>query len=741
MWTEGDTNLSSGEAIARSCLLAQHYFQSQLGKRATVGWLPDNFGHAAQLPQILHLAGMDAFYHSRTGPEPQLYWWQGLDGTRVLAKTGQGYNDAVSPGLRRQPLGLPKAAPEQMFVYGVGDHGGGPTRRDIEAARAMQRRKLFPEIHFSTADTYFNRVRPKAADLHVQKGELGYIFEGCYTNISAIKQGNRDLENALQAAEALAWAANRQGLAWPKATLEEAWKVLAFNQFHDILPGSAIHPSNDDTRAFYARGLQLAHQVRAKSLRYIASKVALKQEEGIPVLVFNPLAWERDELAVAEVIVTERFHAFKLLDPQGKEIPVQVLRTRDFGADYHVWVQFYARAVPGFGYQTYRLIPQTEGEPVQWIEWGEQQLEPMALPKMLPAKNAPLQRKGFKIRNPFFEVEFDAKDGSIKSLRPLKKGKPGPNVFASAGGNKLGIYMEKPHPMSAWTLDPTAEGPLPVQSAKPLEVAQEGPESITLRAELTWGRSNFRLLTTVHADSPRIDCVLKVDWLEKGTPTVPGPMLRALWNLASTPKVLTCDVPYGVLDRVSGREVAAQKWVDVAVPGGGLALFNKSKYGHSLEKNALRLSLLRGSYDPDAFPDLGHHEIHWALQTHYGDYVSAQLPRKGMSYNVPLECYQARAQTGPLPGRYSFLNLETDPAFVVTGLKLAEAGRASIVRGYDSGGRGGHLEIRSAGGIKAADEVNILEEPRLENTLKVTSNSAVIEVKPWGIASLKWEQK
>jgi len=109
-------------------------------------------------------------------------------------------------------------------------------------------------------------------------------------------------------------------------------------------------------------------------------------------------------------------------------------------------------------------------------------------------------------------------------------------------------------------------------------------------------------------------------------------------------------VPYGVLDRQPGREVPAQKWVAAS----GLAVFNRGKYGHSLEKNALRLSLLRSSYDPDPFPDLGHHEIQWAIQAFGGDAVADELPRKGMSYNVPLECYQPGPSPAPCPPAHAF---------------------------------------------------------------------------------------
>ncbi|MES2201309.1 MAG: glycoside hydrolase family 38 C-terminal domain-containing protein, partial [candidate division FCPU426 bacterium] len=472
----------------------------------------------------------------------------------------------------------------------------------------------------------------------------------------------------------------------------------------------------------------LASQVRKKSLRYLAAKVGVPHAEGIPVLVFNPLAWQRSEIAVAELVVTERFHDVTLFDGQGKEIPAQVVRAKDFGPDFHIWVQFLAKDLPSLGYQCYRLRLNPGPGKVSVSEWGHFSPEPATLPA--PIKS-PFKRIGLKIRGPYYEVEFDAEDGSIKSLKPiLGKGgkKTGKNIFGRGGANRLGIYMEKPHPMSAWTLDPYAEGPLPMKSLGKVEIQQEGPESLTLRAQLGWGRSRFWLSTTLHAESPRIDCSLKVDWLETGSESVPGPMLRALWQLASTPKSLTCDVPYGVLEREPGREVAAQKWVDVAVPGGGLALFNRGKYGHSLEKDSLRLSLLRSSYDPDPYPDLGQHTIEWALQFHPGNARQAGLARLGLGYNVPLECYQARTQKGSLPQRHSFFALDSDADFVPTGLKKSEKGNGIVLRGYDAGGKGCKVQLP-----QAAQELDLLEAPLSSGKKKA------VKLKPWGIVSLRMD--
>lgn len=733
MWTEGDTNLSSGEALARSFLLGQEYFQSRFGIRARVGWLPDNFGHAAQLPQILQSAGIQYFYHMRTGPREQLYWWEAPDGSRVLAKTGQGYNGAISPGIRHEPRRLPPSVGHQMFIYGVGDHGGGPTRRDILAARSYQPSPLFPEIKFDTADGYFDAVAPKARGLRIIKGELGYIFRGCYSNVATIKRGNRALENALQAAEGLALAALRQKCPWPERELDEAWKALVFNQFHDILPGSAIHESNDDSRRKYAGGLELALQVRLRSLRFLAEKIAL-EDGGIPLVVFNPLAWKRSEVVVAEIVVHEDFQRVRLHDAAGAEVPVQIVRTRNFDTEYHVWIQFTAADLPALGYHTYRVRPVSglANMPIQ--SWGQPY---PGLPTLTVVEDGgSLSRRGLRLRNRFLEMEFHPANGRITSLRLRRKGKPGRNLLGSGGANWLGMYLEKPRAMSAWELDPAASGPEVLKPVGPATVVQEGPESISVQCDYTWGRSFFRLLTTLHADTPRIDCKLHVEWLERGDGDQAGPMLRAHWSVAGNPRKLRCDVPFAVVDRPAGDEFPAQKWIDVPAPGGGLAILNRGQYGHSLEGGVARMTLLRSAYDPDILPDVGIHEIEWAILPHAGDAFDADLPRLGMSYNVPPETFQARAQAGVLPAVYSFLEVEAEPHFVVTGVKRARKGKGIVVRGYDAAGRGAFPVIRLPEPIVSAVEVNLLEEPLPKSPARIKDGRAMVKVGAHRITTL-----
>jgi alpha-mannosidase len=732
MWTEGDTNLSSGEALCRSFLLAQRYFRNALGVEAKVGWLPDNFGHCAQLPQLLRLASIDCFYHMRCSPPgAQIYWWQGIDGSRVLAKTGQGYNDQVTPAIRRQPALLPKETPHQLFVYGVGNHGGGPTRRDIETASRLQTNRLFPKIEFSTAGEYFAHVRPLAGDAMVHEGELQFVFEGCYTSVSRIKQGNRNLENALQATEALAVVAVLAGHPYPAADLNAAWKVLVFNQFHDILPGSAIHESNADSVANYQRALEACRTLRLRLLRWLGERIdAPVNDASIPLLVFNPLAFERSDVVVAEVVLTSPVGGFRVRDRSGRDIPAQIVRTRQYDAAVHYWVQFVATAVGGLGCEVFELVPLFSEEPVPITHWSQPYPVFVALPR---AATGNLTRTKRKIRNRFFELSIDERDGSIRSLALRRGNKLGRTIVGKGGLNRLGIFLEKPNAMSAWTLDPKPEGPLDVAVVGGMEVVQEGTESITWICRFAYGASSFTLTTTVHADSPRIDALLTAEWVERGTDQEKTPVLRLLHHLAEAPGKLLCDVPFAALEREAGREVPAQKWASVGLAGGHLALLNRGKYGHSLVGKTLGLTLLRSSFFPDVLPDVGRHEISWSLVPHEGA-SNAELARVGLGFNVPFETLQLRPQSGSVQPQATLVC--KSPSFVVTGTKKAEDSDAIILRGYDASGCGGEVQIACSRSIAHAEKLDILEQPTNDPAPKVRGASVVVATRPWEIVTV-----
>jgi alpha-mannosidase len=206
-------------------------------------------------------------------------------------------------------------------------------------------------------------------------------------------------------------------------------------------------------------------------------------------------------------------------------------------------------------------------------------------------------------------------------------------------------------------------------------------------------------------------------------------MLRALFGLAAKPAALTCDTPFAAVDRKPGREVPAQKWADA----GGLALLNRGKYGHSLVDGAIRLTLLRSAYDPDLLPDVGRHEIEWAILPHASSWQDAKVPLAALSYNVPLETFQARAQQGDLGLAQSLLGFDTPEAFLVTGVKRAEDGRGLVVRGYDVTGKG--AKARAGGSLAGAkaERLNIIEDPMPGSPVRLDE----IEARPYEIVTLR----
>ena len=256
MWVEGDKNLASGEILCRHLLYTRRYFKERFGlpyDAIKIDWECDTFGHAHTLPAILNRGGVTRYYFHRTGPQQWLYWWQAPDGSKVLAfRDKLGYNGQIDAWIGQWLVDYVKETglKDWMYLYGVGDHGGGPTRRDLMRARQLNSWPIFPNVKLSTTDAYFSAVE-KSPNIPVVNGELNYVFEGCYTSQSNIKRANRVSENILPEIEAISLVAGATaGFPYPTDDIRRGWRHAMFNQFHDILPGSGIHATYE-----YAQGL------------------------------------------------------------------------------------------------------------------------------------------------------------------------------------------------------------------------------------------------------------------------------------------------------------------------------------------------------------------------------------------------------------------------------------------------------------------------------------------------------
>ncbi len=769
MWVESDNNLPSGEALARSFLLGQRYFLSKFNRTARVGWLPDDFGHNAQLPQMLRLSGCDYYYCFRTNPYKGSYWWTGQDGSTVLVYSNETYNGKITPELKDD---LKKFAPGKhriLQITGVGDHGGGPTRADIEMVHALNKIPGYPAVKFTTAEDFFKKLSKEMDGRPTHKGEMEFIFEGCYTTVSDIKEGNRNCENSLYENEffnTLRWL---NGDPYPSDKLQELWRMLAFNQFHDILPGSGIREANKESIARYEETLRKSNEMRDQAFRKMADEVKFQKGSGQPVVAYNLFPLKRKTIVEATVYshgqpVTVNAGRWStnlygrlftpvdkgqgpvatvfVRDGSGKVYPAQIVRCKMTPPGFTSKIQFIDENFPAGGYKTY-YVDVTQ-----------------------PAKyNDPIPFKNNTFETDFFKVKFDMKTGDIVGLTDKRSNTE--YVKKDSAFNTLRIYLEDKHGgMKSWTINKIIrkEDVTHVESVK---VVEDGPVRACIEAVKTWGKSRFVERTCIYRSYPRIDYDLEVYWLETGSDSTDSPMLRAVFPLRMKNPRLFCQVPFAAVERPvdgkingkevsyphsfskiygtvpeknDGQEVPGQKWVDVSNGQTGLALLTASKYGYSVHNDELRLTLMRSAGNPDIYPNLGKFKIRYALYPHSGDWKNG-VWAEGDDFNVPVEAKEPPSlalvnEHATRPEEASFISLDGTGVYM-TGLKRSEDGDELVIRLVETNGDEKTLNLSLPGDVKSVRRLNLIEF-QLEGVAQPVANGkeVTVKIKPYEIMTL-----
>ena len=785
MWTEGDMNLSSGEAIARSFLLGQRYFQSRFGKMTNIGWLPDNFGHISQMPQILKLAGCDYFYFHRTKPYVGTFWWIAPDSSKVLCYANDTYNGDITPALKDE---VNKFSPDKrriLHITGVGDHGGGPTRANIEMVHQLDKTPGYASVKFTTAGDFFRKASKEMEGRPTHRGEMQFIFEGCYSNVAGIKEGNRNSENALFASEffnTLRWL---NGDKYPSAEFNDLWQTVTFNQFHDILPGSAIYEANREAVARYSEVLRKSTELRNNAFRKMADEVRFREGLGQPVVAYNLQLYGRKSLVEATVYSHEEPVSVKVAtwgsnyygknfapvdkskppvkgtsenenflsasykskqlssdgnlatvlvrDGSGKSYPAQIVFSKPTPPGFTSKVQFVVDNMPAGGYKTFYVDMTKPGE----------------------YRNAiPFSNNTFD--TDFFTVKFDMKTGGITSLYDKRTGKE----FVREGGqlNKLRIYLEdKKGGMKSWVINKFVRQE-DVTNVVSVKVIETGPVRACIETVKTWGKSRFIERTYLYRSYPRIDYDMEVHWLETGSDSTDSPMLRAVFPIAMNNSKFFSQVPFTVAERPvdgkingkeapsylrhadaygikaeaeDGQEVPAQKWVDVSDGKVGIALLNKTRYGHSYSRGDLRLTLMRSAGDPDIYPNLGKFNISYSLFPHEGDWKSG-VWAEGDNFNIPV--YAAEPPSLALGKSHatraeedSFFSIDA-PGVVLSGIKQSEDGKELIVRLAEVEGKPTTVNLRLPVNVSAARRLNLVELP-LPTAADPTVSGRSVQVK------------
>ncbi len=753
MWVEPDLNMPDGESLVRQILVGKRYFQKNFGADIKIGWNPDSFGYNWQLPQIYKKSGIDYFVTSKllwatdyTKFPYRLFWWEAPDGSRLLTYFPHEYANEFDPQQITQDLSLyapliygTKVAdsPQMLYLYGIGDHGGGPTRIMLDQAnRLRDRDTVFPKIEFSTAKEFFADLTQELANLKVPiwKDELYFEYHrGVYTSQADTKQRIRRDEELMLDAEKYASLASLFGRPYAQDQFELAWKNLLFDHFHDVMPGSGIAVNYLDAKRNLEDVARSAKEITDGALDEILAHANTQGDgvarDAVPVVVFNSLSWPRTEVIEAEVQLPDQARQVEVVDARGQRVEHQLLAIDS--ATNRVRLLILADT-PAMGYRTYfvRSAANTGAS----LDVHNRRLVHV------------VTTSGNTMENGSVRVTVDPQTGCITSLfdlrtqtetlAPSQTDTGGPRT--SACGNLLQAFYDKPKRWDAWNIDSDFEKQhWDLDKAEEVKLVERGPLRAVIRVKKHFQNSTFVQDITIYAGVPRVDVKMQVEWHEKHI------LLKVAFPLSTHSDKATFEIPYGSIERPTTRnipaeqakfEVPAQRWADLSDTKHGFSLLNDSKYGYDVKGNVLRLSLLRSPEWPDPHADEGHHEFTYSLYPHGGNWRDAQTVRRGYELNYKLIAMQAQKHEGTLPGEHSFVRVEPDNV-VLTAIKKSEDDDSLVLRFYEWAGREADVKLQLPAGAQSASETDLME--RSIASLAMHNDAVTVHTKPYEIKTLK----
>ncbi len=748
MWVEPDLNLPDGESLVRQLLVGKRWYKQAYGVDVRIGWNPDSFGYTWQLPQIYKKSGVDYFVTQKmtwndTNQLPfKLFWWESPDGSKVLAYFPHDYaNDNLNPTrlaadmvqARQRATGLT----DMMDLYGIGDHGGGPTRaildQGVHWSEPSVPPKVVPQMPFGTAQSYFDHVEgqiapeskvwnyqsiakgyeyppavPGRVSIPTWKSELYFEYHrGVMTTQANHKRNMRESSEEVLNAEkwsSLAWL---DGLKYPATELTEDWKKVLFNQFHDLAAGSGIGIIYKDAQKDYDVVRWSTDEIASNSLDTVDERVNTTGA-GVPVVVYNPLGWARS----GEVTVHVQTSKSTVSATGAQVVEVKPDDKTDF-AD----VKLHVLHVPALGYK------------VVWVRKGaaERDEHPVS------AKDS---GDTITLENEALRVAVSKQSGCITSL--FEKKSNFETLASGACGNQLQFFKDTPKDYDAWNIDPGTLDvpPMTIEHADSVELLKTAEPTIRIMSH--WGKSKFVQTIGLSADGDQINVDNRFDWHESHV------LLKAAFPLAATGPFATYEIPYGTIERPTTRnnswekaqfEVPAQRWADLGDGTHGFSLINESKFGYDAVGNLLRLTLLRSPKWPDPDADMGHHHFHYALYPHAGTWKDAMTIRHGWEYNYPLTALVTTAHAGTLPASHSFASV-TPENVVLTAVKKAEDAKGLIFRAYEWAGKDATVEFHVPPGATGATVTNMMETPE-GSPLSVTGDVVKAPIHPFEILTVR----
>ncbi|XP_030221274.1 alpha-mannosidase 2C1 [Gadus morhua] len=689
-WVEMDGNLPSGESMVRQFLEGQRFFHQEFGIYCKEFWLPDTFGYSAQLPQIMQGCGISRFLTQKlswnlvnTFPH-NTFFWEGLDGSQVLTHfpPGNSYemkgrvDELVNTVKNNKDKGR---ANHSAALFGFGDGGGGPTQLMLDRLTRVQDTDGLPKVRMSTPDQLFSELLADSALLCTWSGELFLeLHNGTYTTQAKIKRGNRQCESLLHDIEVASSLALGQDKAfhYPLEQLQELWRLLLLNQFHDVIPGSCIEMVVEDALRYYQDILRVGSGLLGDACRHLGQR----DQKGDAPAVFNSLPWERNEVV-------------QLQEATG---PPSLALVK----------------VPSVG----RALV-TDTQP--------------AIPVSVT-----VQADGTVLMENGILKTIINKDGSLASLCLMESNREA--LSDGCHGNQFVMFDDVPLYWDAWdvmdyhlqTRRPVTEVVEPVQVVSPGGL--RGSVRFTLRIS---PKSTVTQEVVLDAMSPYVRFNTQVEWGESHK------FLKVEFPVLVRSSNATYEIQFGHLQRPTHRntswdwarfEVWGHKWADLSEHNFGVSLLNDCKYGYSIHKNLMALSLLRAPKAPDANADMGAHLFTYAIMPHAGSFQTAGVIQSAYNLNYPLRLFKTSTDTAP----WSAFSVDA-AAVVLETIKQAEDSRGTLlVRLYESHGSSVTTMLRTDLPLQQAWHCDLLERPDHTQPAQMTSEGITLGFGPHQIRSL-----
>ncbi len=667
-YVQPDCNNPSGEGFARQSLYSQRWFFEKFGVTAETGYDVDSFGHNLSIPQILRRSGMKNYVFMRPGEhekhmETNVFHWTSPDGSEVLSyripdpychnfNSEEEIDNRLAQISERPDCGI-DCAP---FFYGVGNHGGGPTKRNLELIRDARKRHPESEFIYSDLTDFFDHIREeeKLGEVKIPSfhDDLQHHASGCYSAVTSIKEGIRHAENALLAAEKFSTVSMKLlGREYPD--FKRAWLDVCFCHFHDSMGGCSIQGAYEDAKYMYGEALAVAARAQNNALQSISWAIGTDRSEGTPVVVFNPHPWP------VKQVITVNAQA-QTVKKNGRQIPLQYVLSPTKACMGREDTIFEAE-IPPMGWSVYRMCEGDREEVVSEVKAEE-----------------------FALENSLLRVEFERRTGYIKSM-----------IDKSTGTELVKGRAAVPVVIDEYEHDTWSHGrnyfdkKIGQFADARFEILENGPVRACIKVVSTYEKSELAQYFRIESGKKELEVTAKVNWREKHK------MLKYAWSFDIEDPTSFYEIPFCHIERpANGEEEPGLAWAAVSGKNYAVGITNDGRYSHSIKGGEISVTAVRSPIYADhggcrhselPFTDQGESSFKYCVMPMEKIDFSV-LTRSGKELNQPLVNIIENCHSGELPEEFTTLST-SEKNITVTAVKKAEDCGDIVIRAVETEGR------------------------------------------------------